>query len=72
MWFRTKKRSEAWSDLTTRLYNVQHKSGVKIAVQLKNMFNKLKLDVRKKRKGHEKVNVLLCVIFMIFKLYSIL
>jgi len=70
MWFGTKKKNEAWSDITS-LYNVEQKSGVKIIVQLKNMFNGLKLDARKKR-IHEKVNVLLCIIFMIFKLYSIL
>lgn len=70
MWFGTKKKSEAWSDVTS-LYNVQHKSGVKIIVRLKNIFNGLKLNARKKR-IHEKVNVLLCIIFMIFKFYSIL
>lgn len=70
MWFGTKKKSEAWSDITS-LYNVKHKSGIKIIVQLKNIFNGFKLDAPKKR-IYEKVNVLLCIIFMIFKLYSIL
>jgi len=70
MWFGTKEKSEAWSDITS-LYNVQHKSSVKINVQLKNIFDRLKLVARKKR-SLEKVNVLLCVIFMILKLYSIL
>lgn len=70
MRFGTKKKSEARSDIIS-LYNVKQKSGVEIIVQLKNIFNGLKLDARKKR-IHEKVNVLLCIIFMIFKLYSIL
>ncbi|KAF0746416.1 atypical protein kinase C-like, partial [Aphis craccivora] len=52
MWFGTKKKSEAWSDITS-LYNVKHKSGVKIIVQLKNIFNGFKLDAPKKR-IHEK------------------
>ncbi|CAH1733382.1 unnamed protein product [Aphis gossypii] len=52
MRFGTKKKSEARSDIIS-LYNVKQKSGVEIIVQLKNIFNGLKLDARKKR-IHEK------------------
>jgi len=50
------KKTEAWSEITC-LYNMQQKSGIRIDVQLKHLYDGLKRDGRKE-KSHDKVNLL--------------
>ncbi|XP_050064860.1 uncharacterized protein LOC126553788 isoform X1 [Aphis gossypii] len=47
------KKTEAWSKITC-LYNMQQKSGIRIDVQLKHLYDGLKRDARKE-KSHDKV-----------------
>ncbi|XP_026817038.1 atypical protein kinase C-like [Rhopalosiphum maidis] len=58
--FGTKKKNEAWSEIHS-LYNVQHKSGVKINEQLKHIYDGLKPDARKKRSHGKRAFCTLCL-----------